>query len=180
MDVFDANTWQYNLNDHGGYKVSDLFVPQRHVSFKDEIMAYAFVSIAKYKEIMIKVQEYLKIKSVKQMKAYNESNGDNIVLHYGIPHGSAFSGRHLLSLFLYTDCTDLCTHFSATFRANKAYEALNAIKARNSHYWWMAKSLRELVELYGEVAKGLGNGDLKGPFYCGISAVMPFPEFEVR
>eukprot|EP01083_Nonionella_stella_P159001 518145_1 len=28
MDEFDANTNQYNLNDHGGYKVSDLFVKQ--------------------------------------------------------------------------------------------------------------------------------------------------------
>eukprot|EP01083_Nonionella_stella_P235458 827940_1 len=152
MDAFDANTNSSNLNDHGGYEVRDLFVKRRHVSFKEEIMAYAFVSMAKYEVIMTKVKEYLKTNSVKQIKAYNESGrlNYNIVLKYGIPHGSVLFSRHLLALFLYTDCTDLCTHFSATFRANKQYEALSAIKARNSKYWWMAKSLREMVELYGE------------------------------
>eukprot|EP01083_Nonionella_stella_P171281 584764_1 len=115
-------------------------------------MAYAFVSMAQYEMIMTKLKEYLKTNSVKQIKAYNLSGAVNmnIVLKYGIPHGSVLLGRHLLALFLYTDCTALCTHFSATFRANKQYEALSAIKGRNSHYWWMTKSLREMVELYGE------------------------------
>eukprot|EP01083_Nonionella_stella_P091421 255602_1 len=181
MDEFDANTNKYNLNDHGGYKVSDLFVKRRYVSFKEEIMACGFVNVAKYDLFMVKVQEYLKTNSIKQMKAYNESERwkGNIVLQYGIPHGSALSGRHLLSLFLYTDCTDLCTHFSATFRANKQYEALSAIKGRNSHYWWMTKSLREMVELYGD-KHTYASGCLSGPFYCGLSAVMAFPAFEVR
>eukprot|EP01083_Nonionella_stella_P173475 598520_1 len=186
MDAFDANTNSSNLNDHGGYEVRDLFVKRRHVSFKEEIMAYAFVSMAKYEVIMTKVKEYLKTNSVKQIKAYNESGewNLNIVLKYGIPHGSVLFSRHLLALFLYTDCTDLCTHFSATFRANKQYEALSAIKARNSKYWWMAKSLREMVELYGDRKEWDDDEDewigFKGPFYCGLSAVMPFPEFEVR
>eukprot|EP01083_Nonionella_stella_P289492 985092_1 len=180
MDHFDANTDMFNLNDHSGYKVSALFVKQRHVSFKDEIMAYAFISMRQYESIMMKVNEFIKTKSVKAIKAYNEKGmyNHNIVLKYGIPHGSALLSRHLLALFLYTDFTDLCTHFSATFRANKQFEALSAIKARNSKYWWLAKSLRELVELYGESKRG--NGNLKGPFYCGVSAVMPFPEFQVR
>eukprot|EP01083_Nonionella_stella_P135783 413033_1 len=49
------------------------------------------------------------------------------------------------------------------------------------------KKFERMVELYGEYMKWDDDegedGDwvgLKGPFYCGISAVMPFPEFEVR
>eukprot|EP01083_Nonionella_stella_P294977 1002534_1 len=56
MDKFDADN-RYNVNDHGGYKVSALFVKQKHVSFKEEIMAYAFISIAKYELITTKVKE---------------------------------------------------------------------------------------------------------------------------
>eukprot|EP01083_Nonionella_stella_P290695 989121_1 len=102
--------------------------------------------MAAYDTIMVKVKAYLETKSVKAVKAFI---GD-IKLHYGIEDGEPLLPRLLVALFFYTDFTDLCTHFSATFRATKQFEQLSSIKARNSKYWWMAKSLRELVELYGD------------------------------
>eukprot|EP01083_Nonionella_stella_P248199 859586_1 len=181
MDDFDANRNSGNLNDHGGYKISELFVPQRHANFKEEIRNYKFIDMDAYETTMVKVNAFMATESVKALKACTEIKGSItfIVLQYGIQHGDPILPRHLLSLFFYTDFTDLCTDFSATFRAIKQFEQLSSIKARNSKYWWMAKSLREMVELYG-VARRRDRGGLKGPFYCGISAVMPFPEFEVR
>eukprot|EP01083_Nonionella_stella_P249066 861594_1 len=104
-----------------------------------------------YETTMVKVNAYMATESVKEVKACI-MRGDVwfIVLKYGIKHGDPLLPRHLLSLFFYTDFTDLCTDFSATFRATKQFEHLSSIKARNSKYWWMAKSLRETVELYGD------------------------------
>eukprot|EP01083_Nonionella_stella_P091873 256930_1 len=189
MDEFDANTNRWNLNDLSGYKISDLFVPQRHTNFKEEIKSYTFIDMTDYEMTMIKVKAYMATNSVKSIHAFNEAsdktwfNTDFIVLRYGINHGEPLLPRHLLALFFYTDFTELCTHFSATFRSTKQFEQLVSIKTRNSKYWWMAKSLRETVELYGERAehkRGKGWIGFKKPFYCGLSSVIPFPEFEIR
>eukprot|EP01083_Nonionella_stella_P149683 475759_1 len=114
--------------------------------------------MAAYDMTMVKVKAYMETKSFKAVKACNDGTGmdeiDNmlIVLKYGIEHDDPLLPRHLVALFFYTDFTKLCTHFSATFRATKQFEHLSSIKARNSKYWWMAKSLRELIELYGDHA----------------------------
>eukprot|EP01083_Nonionella_stella_P035993 98196_1 len=151
IDEFEGNTSQYNVNDHNGYKIGDLFVAQRHGSFKEESMCYQFITMAAFEMTMTKVKAYMATKGVKALKAWNEGDVDMcIVLKYGIKHGQPLLPRHLLALLFYTDFTELCTHFSATFRATKQFEQLSSIKERNSHYWWMAKSLRETVELYGE------------------------------
>eukprot|EP01083_Nonionella_stella_P287534 978756_1 len=63
--------------------------------------------------------------------------------------------------------------FSAIVGFFKATELRSS--SSNSNYWWMSKSLREMVELYGD-----NRYDLKGPFYCGLSVVLPFPEFAIR
>eukprot|EP01083_Nonionella_stella_P112894 332571_1 len=183
MDQFDENTNEFNLNDHSGHKISDLFVKQKHATFKDEIMNYddQFMNHEMYQKMMVKAEEFIKCEFVKKMKAFNTKetpkSKKSILLRYGIAHGAMILRRHLLSLMLYTDCSRLCTHFSATFRPVKQFESLSSIKARNSQYWWMAKSLREAVELYGESARIHA---FNGPFYCGLSTAMPIPEFQIR
>eukprot|EP01084_Bolivina_argentea_P095520 171717_1 len=180
MDEFDENTNNWNINDHSGHKVSHLFVKQRHSSFKEEIMNYELLGMATYRVILTKVKEFMRTESVKKLKAYNDkSNGYIIALNYEIEHEAPVLERHLVSLFLYTDCTKLCTHFSATFRAINTFETLSSMRARNAKYWWMSKSLREMVELYGE-SQFPFRGGLEGPYFCGVSIVMPLPEFEVR
>eukprot|EP01083_Nonionella_stella_P266313 901074_1 len=100
---------------------------------------------------MIKVHKYIISKSVKTLSACTKAIFGNFVnLKYGIEHGSSILRRHLLALFFYTDFTDLCTDFSATFRQIKQFEPLSSIKRRNAVYWWMSKNLRECVELYGQ------------------------------
>eukprot|EP01083_Nonionella_stella_P069033 183729_1 len=187
MNEFHANTSTYNRNDHGGYKICELFVPQKHESFKEEIQYYKFIEMSAYDTTMVKVKAYMATKSAKALKAWIALNNRYFIeLKYDIKHGDPISTRHFLALFFYTDFTELCTHFSATFRATKQFEQLSSIKARNSTYWWMAKSLREIVELYGDNYYSEYDEEkrtyvgLQGPFYCGLSTVMPFPEFEVR
>eukprot|EP01083_Nonionella_stella_P229972 813381_1 len=179
------NTDQYNVNDHGGYAVSELCVPKKYATFKDEILNYTSIGVVQYDGTLIKVKKYMETESIKSIKAFNEgSDGSFVMLRYNIRHGDPILPRHLAALFLYTDFTDLCTNFSSTFRAIKQFEPLWSIKTRNSNYWWMSKSLRELVELFGERmeldSEWNYTGLTDGPFYCGLTTVMPFPEFEVR
>eukprot|EP01083_Nonionella_stella_P054711 144414_1 len=106
--------------------------------------------MAAYEATMVKVNAYLETESVKSCKS-----ADIAHLHCDIASNEPLLPRHLLSLFFYTDFTDLCTHFSATFRRTKQFELLSLIKARNAKYWWMSKSLFELVQLYGESGQDL-------------------------
>jgi len=117
-------------------------------------------------------------------------------LHYDVAKGEPLSFQHLLALIFYTDFTDLCTAFSASFRALKPFETLENIKRRNSVFHFMSKHLRELVELFGGCSFGHGhvgtdpNGPLnkiedhiniiRGPFYTGVSVRLCIPEFAMR
>ena len=80
---------------------------------------------------------------------------------------------------LYTDLTELSSDFSSTFRGVNNYEPLQSIKHRNSHYYWMSRYLRECVQIFGTFSD-LWNDPLTGPFYCGLSKQLLFPEYQMR
>merc|ERR1712013_562027 len=106
------------------------------------------------------------------------------LLHFGIKYDEPLCAEHLHALFLYTDWTELCTDFSSSFRAVFRGERLEAIKARNSKYFYFSKYLKELVMYFG--ANGVGERDLvtkkwknksSGPFFCGLSVVLHISQF---
>eukprot|EP01084_Bolivina_argentea_P228679 386176_1 len=153
---------------------------------------YGYFSMAQYNETVLpKINEYVKTNIVKKSRANYPSSkpckGDigypkgiwkyYVYLKYDIDHGSSISFNHLLSLVLYTDFTDLSRDFSSTFRAVKSHETLDSIKQRNSNYYHWSKSLREMVQMFGSHDDF---GTLAGPFFCGLSCSMCFPEFEIR
>jgi len=84
---------------------------------------------------------------------------------------------HVHALLLYTDFSALCTDFSASFRAVERGESLEANKARNGRYHHFAKRLKELVMCYGS---DNANDNSRGPFFCGVSAVLNIPQFAIR
>eukprot|EP01083_Nonionella_stella_P036598 99847_1 len=176
-----SDEW-FNSGELYPYSPREMFVPQRHANFKEEISNYKFIDMEAYETTMVKVNALLETNSVKSLKA-----ADIPHLHCDIKPNDPLLPRHLVSLFFYTDFTELCTDFSASFRRTKQFESLSSVKARNSRYWWMSKSLYELVQLYGESGEGEYNENtgkyenkLRGPFYCGISKVMPFAEVSIR
>ena len=76
---------------------------------------------------------------------------------------------------MYCDYTKHSASFSRSFRKTDEFEGLQSIKQRNSKYFWMAKRLRETVEIYGKSSPWLF-----GPFYTGISRVINLPYFSIR
>eukprot|EP01083_Nonionella_stella_P151111 482433_1 len=168
-----------NINDHSGHHINELYVAPKYASFKEEISNYKHLTMTEYTEqIVVKVKKYRVAYLVKRMTATYAARH----FHYGIQMKDSITFDHLLTLILYTDWTDHCSHFSSTFRKQNAFETLNSIIKRNSAYYWMSRRLRECVEVYGQSRSPCGRwkGDcLKGPFYCGMS-MMNMPSFNMR
>ena len=174
MLQFDGNTFE-NDNDHGGYFVKDLYIKPKFKSFKQEIENYAWFDFANYDNILIpKVKAFYDTVIVKKTKADTFLS----LVKYGLSDGDPLSFDHLLSIILYTDYTDLSRDFSSSFRPLTPYEPLNITKQRNTNYFWMSKALRETVEIFG--GDNVYPSTLKGPFYCGLSVALVFPDTEVR
>eukprot|EP01084_Bolivina_argentea_P000509 954_1 len=197
---------QFNINDYGGYKVSELFIAApKFATLKDEVINSGFCSMQQFMQlIVLKSNKYIKTMKSKLCTA----DVDGVIqfsknLVYGIKRGSKISLKHLQSVICYCDLTDLCTDFSSTFRATRFGESLKCIKLRNKNYYHLSKALRESVEYFGNKGKVLNTKshnlkDLgfyvhdkmiwmehvpraeKGPFYCGISNVMNVPAFNIR
>ena len=107
-------------------------------------------------------------------------------LNYGILPYSLVTLEHLMAVCLYTDKTELCTAFSATFRPKYAYESIEGTKSRNRNFWHMSRLLRELIEYWGSAGEvwnkeedGYMNGEL-GPFWTGMSFEMKTASFNIR
>lgn len=167
-----------NINDHNGFQVKDLYVMQKHSNFKEEIMAYPNITMKQYLSMMVKARAHLKTANVKKPKAMNDIL---IPLHYNIDGDTPLSIWNLICLLLYTDYSAHCTAFSASFRALNVFEPMSLTKERNRNYWWMAKTLRETVELYGQCRYAHDtNGSIFGPFYCGVNRILVLPQFNLR
>eukprot|EP01084_Bolivina_argentea_P191855 329491_1 len=165
----------YNINDHSGYRVSELFVKQKYRTFKEEIANYPYLLLIQYRnEVVTKANEYV---SKDIVKATSAIPWQCKKLHYDIKKGTLLGWINLVGIILYTDYSNLCTHFSGTFRKKTPYETVESIKRRNSHYWWMSKILRETVEIFGGHSY---DGTLLGPYYCGVSVVLSVPSFNIR
>ena len=161
-----------NHHDHSGVTVSELFIKAKHSAFKQEAMNYEHLDIAQFHKAVTKATEYLKTKTVKNIKAKYEWQ-----LHYGIKKDDPLTLKHLLALIFYTDFTKLSTAFSCSFRALNAFESLQRIKQRNSAFYWMSRCLRELVELFSGCSWA---EDLTGPFYTGMAVKLFISQFAMR
>eukprot|EP00483_Globobulimina_turgida_P010725 UN10746 len=139
------------------------------------------IDIDKYKSIITKTNEYMNTRMVKQMKFEDDELGWDDIKYFGISHHAAITKLHLQSLSFYTDCSELSTAFSKTFRRITVSETLQSIKERNRSYWWLSKLLIEAVNCFG--SNNWENSDcdrIKGPFFCGMSMVMEVPSFMIR
>eukprot|EP01083_Nonionella_stella_P313182 1123116_1 len=59
-----------NANDHGGYEIHELFVEQKHVSFKDEILNCGHISLTEYDDVvMVKAEQYIHTDIAKSLQS---------------------------------------------------------------------------------------------------------------
>eukprot|EP01084_Bolivina_argentea_P266402 451844_1 len=180
LEIDSKQDWTIHAthNDHSGYTLSELYIAKKYDSLKDEIENNNVYQLNKndFDICLHKVHKYINCNNAKHICFENDED----ILHYGII-GTVLNPilitiQHLLAVILYTDWSDLCKEFSATFRKHKPYESLEEVKKRNREYWNWSKLLRETVEIFGRNCES----GLKGPFYSGMSFIMVFPEFNIR
>eukprot|EP01084_Bolivina_argentea_P158021 275313_1 len=172
-----------NSNDHSGYTICNLFIRQKHASFREEILEEKYITHEEYiKMVVIKVNAYIKSDIVKATKPV--SFGAPYMNRYGISKGCLLSFEHLLSLVIYCDYNELSFDFSSSFRSIYWFETLSHIKKRNGKYYYLSKFLRETVEGYGQCSapeditkEGI---QLSGPFYCGMNQLLHMPALNIR
>eukprot|EP01084_Bolivina_argentea_P243426 408089_1 len=112
----------WNINDYGGYKITDLYVNKKYHSFKVEILQY--ININEYNKMVYHTAvQYLQSDKVKGMKPNRLCTWWN-VLHYEIKADSSPNVDQIESVIMYCDFTKYCTRFSATFRAVETFESL--------------------------------------------------------
>eukprot|EP01084_Bolivina_argentea_P208979 356090_1 len=134
-----------------GYTYSELFVSARFASLKIEILQSGYLSIQNWNaKVIAKAEGYYSTQRVKKTKAeYNFYDHITIGCHISI--------KHLMSIILYCDWSDLSTDFTGTFRRNSFLETLESVKERHSNYLHFAKLLVEAVTSFGI------NGDETNP-----------------
>ena len=173
---------------HSGFQVRDLFITRKYASFKEEMVNYEHEfkkDSLQLPAVIEKAKAYAKGSEVIKATVAkgNWASGGEIPPYYGISAGSPLLVEHLLSVLLYCDYTKHSAAFSRSFRRTDEFEGLQSIKQRNSKYFWMAKRLRETVEIYGQCSRGDApafNDSLIGPFYTGINTVINMPYFAIR
>ena len=143
----------------------------KYSDFKEELMESGKCDLFAFRVLMDKCSELMLCGNIKGMTATSEGTELN---KYGLNEGDPITLHHVHCVVAYCDLTDFCTAFSGSFRAEYFGESLESIKGRNRCFFFVAKGLREAVECFGE------SGEIKGPFYSGMSCVLHLTEFGIR
>ena len=171
------NASTQNADDLGGYTEKELYVEKVFVDYKEEILSH--IDIETYQTlIQEKTRVLMTSAKVKKMKAYwhdYEPEWSNIIKRKDPP-----SINHISSLVLYTDLSEYCSRFSATFRKSTQYESLQSVKKRNGKYWWQSKYILETVRFYGIKDGAFPANPEKGPFYSGVDVPLCLEGFSLR
>ena len=85
---------------------------------------------------------------------------------YGIQRGQEMSEEHVVAIMLYTNFSELCYLFSATYRKVHEYEDDEDMMARHKEYAIWGRLLREAVECFGTSMRE----SAVNMFYHGVSA----------
>eukprot|EP01083_Nonionella_stella_P066965 176770_1 len=158
------NTQQHYWTDPGnaGYKTRDWYVEAKYEDMRDEIVNNPICSLTKQQydslqctaEIEFGKQFCRRLTQNKYLAAPYEVNEMEL--------------KHVVAMLLYTNYTDLCTAFARTLRRAGGMETDEKWKARHANYWHMAKTLREMVEVFG--MDRFDMCDAYSKLYHGISA----------
>eukprot|EP01084_Bolivina_argentea_P239627 402717_1 len=190
----DEDILFWNKNDHGGYTKKELYVEKKYQTLKEEILNHPKVGLlpTQYELSVVKASKYMNTERVKSIKV-NQTITQEDPLKYNIRNGTSITEKHILSIIIYCDWTNLSTEFTKTFRKELPYQSIESIIENNKEFANWSRLIRETVEYYG--CKGFGEtygyeyrtyyqcnvrNLLYGPFYCGMSFVAVMPEFNIR
>ena len=175
--------WVNNKLNFGGRPIQDFVVKPRFGNMKEEVLATGLVSAIQFEQQVVqKAAQYLKTSKCRKLKCKAYWGRDD-PFHFGIKNGSPIQPHHLYSIILYCDFTKFCTLFSLSLRETNHGDGLKEVKGKNGAFFFVSKTLRELVTYFGSDGGydgGKMNGVVKGPFFSGVSVVLNVSEFRLR
>eukprot|EP01084_Bolivina_argentea_P247680 414353_1 len=184
VDIEEEQKEFWNINDHGGYSINQLFVKIKYSDIKHEILNNNIydLSLNQLHISLLKVTKYIDTNKVRKITASRNDHIDrNEYLCYRIEKGAPITKNHLLAIILYCDWTDLSAKFSETFRKTNSYDSITSIKQKNAEYGHFAKLIREATEIFGKSSDSTSQDNLLcGPFFCGMSFVMVMAQYMIR
>ena len=158
----------YISNALNGYTPQEMCVHPHFSNSKEEVLTTGLLTPKTFEVFVVKkAVEYMKTQKVKRIRcrpfveAYDP-------LHTGIKDGSQLTPMHLHALILWCDFIK----FRVKLIESLSGDNLENVKSENSKFFWVSKSLRELVAYFGSDGHGYCmNGMVKGPFYSASREV---------
>eukprot|EP01084_Bolivina_argentea_P013318 24967_1 len=166
------DTSNYSINKK--YTYASWFVPAKFQSVKEEVLTGPH-SISKIEHDNTLLKAQLKFKALaNQIKG---ANGMWEVV-YRIGKDSKITLKHIYSVLLYTNHTELSSEFSRSFRKLTLKESDQTLIQRHSKYANWAKILREVVECWG--CDSADSTNKIKQFHHGLSSKMVFAKLNQR
>eukprot|EP01084_Bolivina_argentea_P160388 279298_1 len=172
-----------------GYSPDALYVAPYYTSMREEALESSFLQKHQWVEkVHEKATNYMDTAKVKGLASVScRKNVVEIDTVKQVVEIYNVSIAHLHAIILYCDWTDLCTHFSATYRRKNQFEKIKAVTCRHSKYHYLGKLLAQLVHRFGSNGEGsidtrfeffrTTSASEKGPFYCGLSVMLHMGSF---
>eukprot|EP01084_Bolivina_argentea_P069791 126925_1 len=172
--------WKYYQNQQrvdsmmdDGIQIKNLYIQPKYGSFKDELINNQIATIASYSWDfeMAKAIQKTKLDYCRRLyaKINGQSNYEKKRLQYNFVHGTPITAKHLMSIIIYCGYDVLQFKFSGSMRKLNKTETIGDVKKRHGNFYYLARYLRETVEIFGR-RRVIGCQ----VFYHGITTQMLF------
>lgn len=151
----------------------DWFITAKYKTLKEELLNNNIFTLTLWQWMNTITKAKLKWNQYKENKDIVSKSNTCWTIAYGIDAGEIIKLEHIMCVLLYTNWTNLCFYFSASYRKLRDDESDQELKQRHTEYAIWGKLLRETVEVYGTK---FGQSSIK-KFYTGISTAMLFESF---
>eukprot|EP01083_Nonionella_stella_P101236 286751_1 len=138
-DNTDAD--MYNI----GYQVSDWYITNKHVTLKEELLS-ASIPLQLFDLLLKSAINYLGCDHCKQHMICNTARWET---QYNIIKGSEITASHLICVLLWCNHDSFRASLCDTYHRISGEETDVALKERHSHFYYVGKYLREIVECFG-------------------------------
>ena len=159
-----------------GYTLGQWFVEKKYGNLKEEILNNLVLTLS-VGQFAVTLQ-----KAVDKLSEWRERGKQPRCIErwwkesYGIAEGQEISVEHIVSILLYTNFSELCYLFSATYRKTHEYEEDEDMLSRHQEYGNWGKLLRETVECFG---RSMADSSVK-TFFHGVSSTLIFNSTSIR
>ena len=173
----DPNGQPY-YEENRGYTLGQWFVEKKYGNLKEELLHNLVLTLSagQFASTLQKAKDKLRERRASGKVPRSNNGWVKWDESYGISYGQEMSEQHVMAIMLYTNFSDLCYLFSATYRKVHEYEDDEDMMARHREYAIWGRLLREAVECFG-------TSTLKSAvsmFYHGVSGTLVFDSTSIK